>query len=211
MRTCPYCGKEYSDDMVVCPNDQRVLLDKKFQWDDNNSDETNNSSRRFWIKIGAASLAYLPMIVYILTVVLVHSGVFSESGAKPIIMGCGIFNFPAFSILALIETFNVGWFVLASSAIILMFLWSSFLAWFFWKAAGTFQGEDEPEATRGKYDWVGFQVRFFIGFVVGFLVGWRFVKYTTSMKTLLIASFTTGIIGGLLYGLSRPPDFWSRG
>lgn len=191
--------------MVVCPNDQRVLLDKKIQWD-----ETNKFSRRFWIKICAASLAYLPMIVYILTVVLVHSGVFSESGAKLIIIGCGIFNFPAFSILALIKTFNVSWLVFVISALVLMFLWSSFMAWFFWRAAGTLQGEDEPEATRGKYDWVAFQIRFIIGFVVGFLCGWRFVRYTTSMKTLLIASFTTGIIGGLLYGLSRPPDFWSR-
>jgi hypothetical protein len=210
MRTCPYCGKEYPDDMVICPNDQRVLLDKKIQWDDNNSDETNKASRRSWIKIGAASLAYLPMIVFIITVVLVHSGVFSESGAKPIIIGCGIFNFPAFSILALIKTFNISWLVFVMSALVLMFLWSSFMAWFFWRAAGTLQGEDEPEVTRGKYDWVAFQLRFFVGFVVGFLCGWKFVRYTTSMKTLLIASFTTGIIGGLLYGLSRPPDFWSR-
>ena len=196
--------------MVVCPNDQWMLLDKKSQWDDNHSDEINKSSKRFRIKIGAASLAYLPMIAFIITIVLVHSGVFSESGAKPIIIGCGIFNFPAFSILALIKTFNVSWLVFVISALVLMFLWSSFMAWFFWRAAGTLQGEDEPETTRGKYDWVAFQLRFFIGFVVGFLCGWRFVRYTPSLRTLLIASFTTGIIGGLLYGLSRAPDFWSR-
>jgi hypothetical protein len=100
--------------------------------------------------------------------------------------------------------------VFVISALVLMFLWSSFMAWFFWRAAGTLQGEDEPEAARGKYDWVAFQIRFFIGFVFGFLVGWKFVRYITSMKTLLIASFTTGIICGLLYALSRPPDFWSR-
>jgi hypothetical protein len=210
MRTCPYCGAKYPDEIVVCPVDQRALTDSKIKWDDSQLDNQAKHSRKVLIKIGAASLAYLPMIVFIITVVLIHSGVFSESGARPILIGCGIFNFPAFSILALIETFNVSWSVLASSAILLMFLWSSFLAWFFWRAAGTLQGEDEPEATRGKYDWVAFQLRFFTGFVVGFLIGWRFVRYTTSMKTLLIASFTTGVIGGLLYGLSRPPDFWSR-
>jgi hypothetical protein len=84
------------------------------------------------------------------------------------------------------------------------------MAWVFWKIAGTFQGEDEPEATRGEYDWAGFRVRFFIGFIVGFLSGWRFVRYTKSMTTLLIASIVTGLLGGFIYGISRPPDFWSR-
>lgn len=210
MRTCPYCGAEYPDDTVVCPIDQRALTDSKIKWDDSPFGTQAKPLRKVLVKIGAAGLAYLPMILFIITVVLIHSGIFSESGAKPILIGCGIFNFPAFSILTPIKTYNVSWLVLASSAIILMFLWSSFLAWVFWKVAETLQGEDEPEATRGKYDWVGFQVRFFIGFVVWFLCGWRFVRYTTSMKTLLIASVTTGIIGGLLYGLSRPPDFWSR-
>ncbi len=91
-----------------------------------------------------------------------------------------------------------------------MFLWSSLVAWFFWRAVGTFQGDDEPDDQRGQYDWAGFRVRFVIGFVVGFLIGWRFVKYSTSIKTLLTASIVTGVIGGLIYGLSRPPDFWYR-
>jgi hypothetical protein len=210
MRTCRYCGAKYPDDMVVCPIDQRVLIDTKIKWADKFKWQ-GKSSRRRLIKIGAASLAYIPMVVLIFTVILVHYEIFSESGAKPVLIGCGIFNFPAFSILALIETYHVGLPVLVSSAIVLMLFWSSFLAWLFWKIAGTFQGEDEPPAANGKYDWDGFQVRFFLGFIIGFLCGWRFVKYTTSMKTLLIASVVSGLIGGLVYGLTRPPDFWSRG
>jgi len=210
VRTCPYCGAEYSDNIVVCPIDQRALTDNKIQWDENQPDKAAKSLKKSFVKIGAGSLAFVPMIVLIVVIALRHAGLLSESITKPIITGCVIFNYPAFSILALIKTFNVSWFVLAISTFILMFLWSSFLAWFFWKAAGIFQGEDEPEATRDQYDWTGFWVRFFIGFVVGFLCGWRFVKNTTSMKTVLIASFVTGLIGGFLYGLSRPPDFWSR-
>ena len=84
------------------------------------------------------------------------------------------------------------------------------MAWVFWKIVGTFQGDDEPDATRGQYDWAGFRVRFVIGFVVGFLCGWRFVKSAKTVEAVWIASFITGIIGGFLYGLSRPPDFWSR-
>jgi hypothetical protein len=120
------------------------------------------------------------------------------------------FNFPALSLLGLIQTCHLGHWVEFLSGVGLMFLWSSFIAWFFWRAVGTFQGDDEPDDRRGQYDWVGFRVRFVIGFVIGVLVGWRFVRHSTSMKTLLIASIVTGIIGGLIYGLSRPPDFWSR-
>jgi hypothetical protein len=155
-------------------------------------------------KICGASLAYVPMLVLLLAKVL---GVPVSQAA---VTGCAIFNFPAFSLLALIQSYHVSHSVMALSAIVLMFAWSSFIAWFFWRAVGTFQGDDEPVDQRGRYDWVGFRVRFFIGFLVGFLVGWRFVSSSTSMKTLFIASIVTGIVGGLIYGLSRPPDFWTR-
>ena len=155
-------------------------------------------------KIGGASLAYLPMLVIVL------AGKLDIPVSQAIVKGCAIFNFPALSLVSLIQTYHVSHSVQVSSAVVLMFLWSSFIAWFFWRAVGTFQGDDEPEDRRGQYDWVGFRVRFVIGFVAGFLVGWRFVRYSTSMKTLLIASIVTGVICGLIYGLSRPPDFWSR-
>lgn len=149
-------------------------------------------------------MAYFPMLVLLLARIL------DFPVNQAVVTGCAIFNFPALSLVRLIQTYHVSHSVEALSAVVLMFLWSSFIAWFFWRAVGTFQGDDEPDCQRGHYDWVGFRVRFVIGFVVGSLVGWRFVKYTTSMKTLLIASVVTGVIGGLIFGLSRPPDFWSR-
>lgn len=155
-------------------------------------------------KIGGASLAYLPMLVLLFVRVLD----FPVSHA--VVTCCAIFNFPALSLLRLIQTYHVSHLVEVLSGAVLMFLWSSFIAWFFWRAVGTFQGDDEPDERRGQYDWVGFRVRFVIGFVIGSLVGWRFVGSSTSIKTLLITSAFTGIIGGLIYGLSRPPDFWSR-
>ena len=161
-------------------------------------------SRAGLFKIGGASLAYLPMLV------LLFARVLDFPGGQAVVTGCAIFNFPALSLLRLIQTCHVSHSVEVLSGVVLMFLWSSFVAWFFWRVVGTFQGDDEPDCQRGQYDWGGFRVRFAIGFVIGSLVGWRFVRSTTSMKTLLIASVVTGIIGGLIYGLSRPPDFWSR-
>jgi F0F1-type ATP synthase assembly protein I len=96
-------------------------------------------------------------------------------------------------------------------AIVLMLLWSSLLALLFWKMAATVLGEEGPPSENGKFDWIQFQVRFFCGFMIGFLLGWRLVRYTTSMKTVFIACLVGGLIGGMAFGLSRPPDFWSRG
>jgi hypothetical protein len=155
-------------------------------------------------KIAGAGLAYLPMLV------LLFAKQLGFSVSQAVITGCAIFNFPALSLLKLIQTYHVSHTVDVLSGIVLMLIWSSFIAWFFWRAVGTLQGDDEPDDRRGQYDWVGFRLRFVIGFVIGSLIGWRFVRYTTSMKTLLVASIVTGIIGGLIYGLSRPPDFWSR-
>jgi len=156
------------------------------------------------IKIAAASLAYVPMLV------LLSNKLLGVPVSQSVVTACGIFNFPALSLQRLIQTSQVRHSVEILSALLLLLAWSSLVAWFFWKVVGTFQGDDEPGARRGQYDWTGFQVRFVIGFVIGSLVGWRFVKYSTSMKTLLIASVVTGCFGGLLFGLSRPPDFWSR-
>jgi hypothetical protein len=156
-------------------------------------------------KMAGASLAYLPMLV------LLSARLTGFPASGTVLTGCAIFNYPALSLLLAIETYQLSHPVEIFCGWVLMLLWSSLVACLFWKAVGTFQGEDEPENQRGKFDWIGFQVRFAIGFAVGALVGWRFVKYTTSMKTLLIASIVSGCIGGLAFGLSRPPDFWSRG
>jgi hypothetical protein len=155
-------------------------------------------------KIGGAGLAYLPMLV------LMFAAVTGFPMNHVVATGCAIFNFPAFSLLQLIQTGHPSHSVAVACGFALMFSWSSLIAWLFWQAVGTMQGEDEPEDQRGKFDWVRFQVRFFIGFILGFLMGWRFVAHTTSGTTVLIASIVTGIIGGFLFGLSRPPDFWNR-
>jgi hypothetical protein len=156
------------------------------------------------LKIGVASLAYLPMFFILLSQAL------DLSVDKGVLTGCVIFNFPAMSLLRIIQGYHLGHAVELLSGLLLMLSWSSLIAWMLWKIVGTFQGEDEPKEQRGQYDWVGFQVRFVIGFIVGALCGWRFVENTTSMQALLIVSIITGCLGGLIYGLTRPPDFWSR-
>src|SRR5262245_26181856 len=89
------------------------------------------------IKTVAASLAYVPMLVLLVSPVFQREGFLAEPIVKAIRIGCILFNFPAFSILALIRTFPINPSVQAICGIALMFIWSSFLAWFFWRAAGT--------------------------------------------------------------------------
>jgi hypothetical protein len=156
------------------------------------------------LKVGAASLAYLPMLV------LLFAKALGVAIPEAVVIGCAIFHFPAVSLLMLIRTFHLNPAVEALSALALLLLWSTFVAWFFWRAVGTLQGDDEPDCRRGQYDWDAFFVRFAVGFVLGGLVGWRFVRYSTSMTTLVIASIVTGCVGGFFFGISRPPDFWSR-
>ncbi|HTR43807.1 MAG TPA: hypothetical protein VMH87_19520 [Pseudomonadales bacterium] len=168
---------------------------------------------KLWIKIGAAGLAFVPLALYFLSGFLVANGLLPENIGRVIAIGCAIFNFPAFMLVYLVESFQanrtIEFLVLLGST----FLWSSFLAWFFWQMAKEFLGENEPEfetnPERAKYDWSGFWVRFVIGFVLGFLVGWRFVRYSTSITTCLIAMTVTGLFCGLAYGLYRP-NFWAR-
>jgi hypothetical protein len=163
------------------------------------------------VKIGSASLAFIPTLVLILAFWLHGEGRLPESTTKVICIPCLIFDFPPLAIGWLIKTSNVNPLVWIPSTLAALLLWTSLLAWLFWKVAGTFHGEGEPPYMRGKFDWIQFQVRFVCGFVIGFLVGWRFVRNTTSQKTMLIASIVGGIIGGFALGFRRPPDFWSRG
>ena len=154
--------------------------------------------------MAVASLAYLPMLVLVLFREL------AWSGGQVILDASVVFNLPALGLLEIIKSYHASHAVERLSALLLMLSWASLVAWVLWKMVGTFQGDDDPEGQRGRFDWVGFQVRFVIGFVIGFLLGWRFVKYSTSMTTVLMASLVCGSFCGLVYGLSRPPNFWSR-
>jgi hypothetical protein len=115
------------------------------------------------IKAAAASLAYIPMVALIVASVVRQEAIGNAPLGKSLTTGCVIFNIPAFSVLALINTFHVSSPILTLSAIVLMLAWSSFVAWFFWRAAGTLLGKDEAPDQHGRYDWKGFQVRFVIG------------------------------------------------
>lgn len=209
MRRCPYCGRVYPDNLLFCPDDRRALTDDRVHWGGAADAKPARNAR--WIKAGAAGLAFVPILVFLAVTWLQHAGVLTEATARPVLVGCIICEFPAFSILALMQSFNTEWPVLATWALVLMLMWSSFLAWFFQRLARMFLGEEEPPASQGKYDWSGFQVRFAVGFVLGFFFGWRFVRHTTSLLTLFIACVLTGFVGGCLYGISRPPDLWRRG
>ena len=173
----------------------------------------DNRKKRFWIKAGSAALAFVPMAVFFFSAFLNSTGFLPAELGHKIVVICGMFNFPAFSLLTVVKTYHASKTVELAFLIIFMLAWSSFIAWLFWRVAGTFMGEDEPEfdtdPARAKFDWEGFRVRFFFGFIIGFLCGFRFVKNTHSMQTVVIASIISGTIGGFLLGLSRP-NFWSR-
>jgi hypothetical protein len=162
------------------------------------------------LKLLATSVAYIPMAVLIIA----YSPMFRHVAATPvgraILFACAMFDFPAVGLIASLQTAHPNETFFAVSALLLLISWSSLVAWFFWRIVGTFLGEDEPPALKGQYDWVGFRVRFVIGFILGFLFGWRFVKTTHSKKVVLVACFVSGLVGGFIYGISRPPDFWTR-
>jgi hypothetical protein len=166
--------------------------------------KTRMHSKARMYKMAGAGLAYLPMLV------LLSARLTGFPASGTVLTGCAIFNLPAWSLSRVIQGYDVSHPVQILCDLVLLLSWSSLVACLFWKAVATFQGEDEPANQRGKFDWIGFQVRFAIGFVIGALVGWRFVAHTTSMRTLLIASIVTGCIGGMVFGLSQPPNFWSR-
>ncbi|HWF19392.1 MAG TPA: hypothetical protein VG754_08990 [Verrucomicrobiae bacterium] len=161
---------------------------------------------RLTIKIGAAILAFIPMVLMFAAVGLSSKGLISQALGIKIFAGCGIFYFPVLSIMSAVNTFHVGKIVQLSVLLIGLFSWSLLIAWMLWKIAGTLQGEEEP---RKKFDWIGFQVRFVCGFIVGCLSGWRFVRYTTSTKTLVVATLLTGFTFGVAFGLMRTRELWS--
>jgi hypothetical protein len=187
---------------MFCPADQHALRDDQVHWDNSPPSAGNKAAKARLIKIIAALTAYVPMMVLI----LVPDSTLPEAISLP----CKIIEYPALSSLSAVATFHPARLTLYLIALGLLFAWSSVLAWLAWRMAGTFQGEDEPDVTRGQYDWAGFRVRFVIGFILGFLSGWRVVRNSQSMKTLFIASMVGGLVGGICYGAAPPPDFWSR-
>jgi hypothetical protein len=168
-------------------------------------------SKPFLVKAAAAGLAYVPMLVFFEVCAFHTEGVRNHDFPYYALKGCMIFNFPAVSVLALVKTFHMSRLTLGLWELCLMFAWSSLIAWLFWRIAGALQSQDEPETVQSKFDWIGFQVRFAIGFVLGCLYGRRFVKYTKSMTTLVLASAITGVVAGLAYGFAGREDFWARG
>jgi hypothetical protein len=122
------------------------------------------SSMRLWIKLLAGSMAFLPMALYFLVGAFFAGRVPSNHIVHYIVVGSALFNFPAFSILALVKTYHVSKVFELLSLVGLMLLWSSIIAWVFWRIASTFLGEDEPDYETNpdgaKFDWVGFRVRF---------------------------------------------------
>ena len=165
------------------------------------------TTKRTWIKISAAGIAFIPIFL----AALVRLGIVPDT-----LLGTWwmIFNFPALGLTYSVKTaFHLGQSASLVWLIFWLLSWSSFLAWVFWKIAGTFLGEDEPEfethPESAKFDWNGFWVRFVCGFAIGFLVGWRLVRNSTGKSTVLTAMIVTGLFCGLAYGLYRP-NFWSR-
>jgi len=119
------------------------------------------TARARWIKIGAASLAFIPILMLVLAGVLYHAGIVSESVAKSAYLGCCIFNFPAAALWVLIDTFHFSPMVRYLCGVVLVLSWSSLMAWLFWNFAARLLGEGQAPDQRGKFNWIGFQVRFF--------------------------------------------------
>jgi hypothetical protein len=168
---------------------------------------------RTWIKIGVASLAFVPMVLYFLSAALTNAGFLPENIGHYVLIGCAVCDFPAFLIIAGFQNVHLIKHHEILYLLGFMLVWSSLVAYFFWQMAREFLGENEPEyetnPEHAKYDWVGFRVRFVCGFVIGFLGGWRVVRYSTSVPVLLTAMTVVGLLVGLGFGLYRP-NFWSR-
>jgi hypothetical protein len=161
---------------------------------------------RSWIKISAASLAFLPLVSFAFAGVLYQLGILSQPTLASVSHAAALFNFPPMMIVALIKTFNVSESLLGWCVIICVSLWSSLVAWLFWRTAETLLGEDQP--ARRKFDWTGFPMRFICGFAVGFLAGLRFAINSTDARAILLSVTVTGIAAGLMIGLLRPDDLW---
>jgi hypothetical protein len=151
------------------------------------------------IKIGVASLAFLPPVVLVLIAAYHLQIPLLKTGAT-------VLEIPALLMIRLADAFCPDRNVAGILAVVATLLWSSVMAIVLWKYTGMLLNEDEPEGE--KFDWVGFRLRFFLGFIVGFLVGWRFVRYSDK-QTILIAMILSGVLGGFAFGAWRE-NFWQR-
>lgn len=156
--------------------------------------------KRHLIKVGAATVAFVPIVILLLN----YANVLKDS---PLVTGAVFFNLPALSLSMAIDTvYHPDEKTALALLLFVMVLWASLVSVVFWKFAKMFLSEGELGG--GKFDWVAFQVRFFCGFVIGFLFGWRFVKYSDG-SAILICMTITGIIGGLILGAWHE-NFWRR-
>lgn len=151
------------------------------------------------IKTTAAILAFVPGVLLVLNLLRVIP-------YSSMVGAAGVLDYPALGLTKLWVEFNPNRVIAIIVLLVTMLLWSALVAVVFWKLAAFFLGEDEVGGQ--KFDWIGFQVRFFCGFVIGFLIGWRIVRYSDG-KTILLWMIGSGVFLGLVFGASKP-DFWAR-
>src|SRR5258708_8580474 len=111
--------------------------------------------RRHFIKVGAALFAFLPAIVLL----LIYINVLQQS---LLVKSALIFNFTAIALSMAVDTayhFNERSILIFT--LVAMVLWAALISIVFWKFAGMFLNEEGLEGQ--KFDWVGFQIRFFCG------------------------------------------------
>ncbi len=157
------------------------------------------------VKIISASLAYVPLVIAAVQL-------FGILRIKALEVAISIFYIPALSLTRLVQMYGHHGIILPMLTLSLMALWSSLIAVMFWKIASACLAEDEPD---GKFDWPGFQARFFFGAIVGALGGWKIwirsyqgkgdgLEVWMSLSKFMVAG---AIIGGIAIGLGWREDF----
>lgn len=153
------------------------------------------------IKIAAAGIAFVPALVLLMRwKALIPDSI--------VVWWCELFNFPAFSIAALLDSYQLP--PLLEEIILggVILGWSLLIAMFCWKFASCLLGENEPNA---KFDWVAFQVRFFVGAIFGALLGWRIWIRTYNWSSLVVCMIVGALVCGTVLGVGWRDYFRNRG